>query len=223
MPEIDLMKEKTKEYLKKPEYEGFLPFFVDRVTKISSHVYLSYDETLNEIDNMNIPIQIELAAEDDIELNCTIIDMIQGYKDRLTALYCKAERDYELIEGNYQSLVKMWCGLFSQLSSDKKREGEAEMLFGFLDPERKKRAEVFSTIKQHLKNMSDKFFSISRKAAIHEHVYRLVGTGYIDQPDAFERSLRERRKNMNNKMNKLRNKIASGAKGWDIIPSSNEE
>lgn len=209
-----------KEYLKKPEHAGFVPIFSEKIQIIKNHAFLSYEDTLKEIENMNIPIHIEMAAEDDIELNCTIIDIIQGYKDRLTTLYCQSERDYEVIEGCYQSLVKIWVGMFSQLSSDKKREGEAEMIFGFLDPQRRLRTEVFSTVKQHLKNMSDKFFSISRKATIHEHVYRLIGSGYLDRPDAMERVLKERRSKINEKMENLRKKIASGATGWDTVPSA---
>lgn len=183
---------------------------------------LDYDEIMEELDSMNIPIAVEMSSDDDIELNCQIIDMIQAYRDRLTQIYIDSERDFGIIEMNYTSMYKMWVGVCSKLSSDKKREGEAEMILAPYNEEREKRKQLVLAVKNHMKNMSDKFFSISRKAAIHEHVYKLVGTGYIEQPDAFNNALRKRRPEMNKKMNALREKIASGATGWDAVPSKDE-
>lgn len=183
---------------------------------------LDYDTVMKELDEMNIPIHFEIVSDDDIEMNCDLIDMIQGFRDRLTQLYVEAERDFGIIEMNYNAMYKMWVGVCSQLSSDKKREGEAEMLFVSYNEEREKRKQLVLAIKTHMKNMSDKFFSISRKAAIHEHVYKLVGTGYIDHPDAFDKALKERRPEMNKKMAALREKIAAGEKGWNVVPNKDE-
>lgn len=213
-----------REFLESDFDQRFKDPFIKRLKalKESKAGCLDYDEIMEELDSMNIPIAVEMSSDDDIELNCQIIDIIQAYRDRLTQIYIDAERDFGIIEMNYTSMYKMWVGVCSRLSSDKKREGEAEMLLAPYNEEREKRKQLALAVKNHMKNMSDKFFSISRKAAIHEHVYKLVGTGYIEQPDAFDNALRKRRPEMNKKMNALREKIASGATGWDAVPGKDE-
>jgi hypothetical protein len=77
-----------------------------------------------------------------------------------------AQADYNRIENAYESLLKIWVGKFSSSSSDKKREGEAEMILYFLLVERTKRKELYEMAKHKFNLFTFKMDAISRKISI---------------------------------------------------------
>lgn len=163
-----------KDALASSENVSFAKKLVNFMGNLKSQRFLDYDSTVEEILQMEKDARIDMGTEEDIHAYLKIIDKIQGYRDRATAIYCKAHRDFIYIDKHYDTLQKV-CLSKSKAKSLDKREGEVEeVLYSCID-ERVKRESLFKHAEQIVWNLNSKFDSVRLKISILHHSIKASG------------------------------------------------
>ena len=113
----------------------------------------------------------------------------------------------------YDTLKDMWIGCYSKLTSDKKREGEAERILSFLVQERLLRKEIHSLVKSKFNLMQGKMDAVSRHITLALEI-RKEYQGTNKEFEAKKGVFRAEPKKTTSKPKKNLVKNPS-AKGWD--------
>lgn len=174
----------VKDLMERPENAEFKDLIQRVMKKIGRKQFLEDNEIQKELNILRE--QTNFSIEDDFpDLNYyrDALNRIQNAKDRVSALYERALAEHNLIDSVYDALFKTWTGKYSKLSSDKRREGEAEqvlswMLFTRID--RKNNMSILKTFHEHLTSKSD---VISRKITIFLENNRILGSSTNFNPE----------------------------------------
>ena len=130
----------------------------------------------------------------------------------------KVYSDYHVVNESYENLYRMWIGKFSRLSSDKKREGEAEYLLSFLSEKRTERSNFFNEVRSASKNLSEKMEALSRKITIIQEVHKIIGlTVGKENLAGAAKMMKNHRANIQEKKSKFKNSVKEGQIGWSDI------
>lgn len=153
--------------------------FKDRLYEFIA-LYRDYDflteETIeNFINKSDIDITLSIENEGDIEIFNDQIDKIQRAKDEFMPILNKAYRDYKFVTRWFEHFHAVWSGKFSRLSSDKKREGEAEFILGFMIKDMIRCDAMYENAKSIFKNLLDKYEEVSRKITVIQEVFKIFG------------------------------------------------
>jgi hypothetical protein len=163
-----------KDALASSENTAFAKRLVSFFGSLKTQSFLDYDGTVEEIVHMEKDARVDMGNEEDIHAYLKIIDKIQGYRDRATAIYCKAHRDFLYIDKHFDTLQKV-CLSKSKAKSLDKREGEVEeVLYSCLD-ERVKRESLLKHAEQIVWNLNSKFDSVRLKISILHHSIKASG------------------------------------------------
>lgn len=180
--DLEILDKSVNELLNLNENEPFKFILVHFLKKIiSKKPFLDPEHVKQEMEKMNVSLSFSIVSEDDLSAYYNIIDTIQGYRDRLTELLNRAENEFVFLDSNYEHLYKMWTGKFSRLSSDKRREGEAEYILHFMFDEKETRRCLYNNIKNVYVNMKNKMDAVSRKITIYQEVRRFWGTSNMPE------------------------------------------
>ena len=168
-----------KEVLATPDNSSFAKKLINFANDLKNQRFLDYDKTVDEILKMEKDARVEIGNEEDIHAYLKIVDKIQGYRDRATAIYCKAHRDYIYIDKYFDTYQKI-CLSKSKAKSLDKREGEVEEILLFCLDERIKRESLLKHSEQIVWNLNSKFDSIKLKISIlHNSLKSSSGTDSI--------------------------------------------
>ena len=210
--------------LHKHELVDKVPFFkdilMDCVRRIKNHNFLDVEDAEKEVDFLAENTDIYYHLEDDLDFGIYIsaMDDVQKARDTMTTIYSRAYSDHSIMNGFYNHLFKIWTGKFSNLSSDKRREGEAEYILHLLYAEVIRRENFLNKVKNYYYNLGNKMEAISRKITTIQMMHKLVG-GILISPEEFEekkKSLKEANKKILEKSKK--SPIKTGKVGWEDIP-----
>lgn len=177
--------------------------------------FLDYGEIKKEISKIEFNTRNMSTYDDDLHEYADILGILQGYRDRISSIFSRAENEYTILEEYYNSLKIQWTGKFSRLSSDKRREGEAEFILSFFIQKRLKSKILFNYVKNSYKNISNKIEVISRKYTVISESNKI--TGVIKEGE--EKPLPNKDKKTKDKLNKFYQDLDREATGWDLVPS----
>ena len=124
------------------------------------------EEELSKMRNSSINLNDYVPEGDEIENYHRLINDIDQQRTRVIELAMRAQNDYYGIHSVYNQLVSIWKGSFSDLKSDQKREGEADLIMHFLLSPQLRRKEIWEDLKSKLSNLSNKMDAVSRKITI---------------------------------------------------------
>lgn len=189
--------------------DGRLPFkekLIDFIEDMHGRKFLNKADISQEIRDMKVDVIVEKTDDYDIESYIPLLNVITGFRDRLTSILSRAHAEHLYIEKKHEALFNAWFARFSKLSSDKKREAEAEYVLDFLLNERLERENLFNYVKNSVANMNSKYEVVSRKISIVHEVHKAVGASYVDT------------QKMNVSKNKAKTKQTDiEGSGWDSI------
>ena len=213
----------AEELINRPESLQFKKILLRKLEIIKNHKMRDIEQTRKEVEGMNIDISVDMANDTDIELYNRIMEIIQGFRDRIHHILSQAYSDFCVVEEAYNNLYRMWTGKFSRLSSDKRREGEAEYILSELSEKRRERENFYSEIRNASKNLNDKMEVVSRKVTIIQEVHKILGfSTQKDDKDKDKDTSAKRQeyyKNINKKREQLVPKVIGRTMNWtDIVP-----
>ena len=161
--------EEAIELVGKIDNESFKSILISDVTFLKERNTLNIEKIEDEIFNMkkhSINLADYVPEGDEIENYHRLINDIDQQRTRVVELTMMAQNDYNGIHSIYNQLISIWKGSFSGLGSDKKREGEADMIMHFLMNPKLRRKEIWEILKSKLSNLGNKMDAVSRKITI---------------------------------------------------------
>jgi len=220
--DIVFLEKDVNELLGEDHNKSFKEKLVQKILNLKCYQpYLEIDMVEEEINSFRVDTNVVLEVEGDIEIYTFLMETIKGYKERLFFLYNRAEKEFNLIENTYNHLFRMWVGKFSRLSSEKRREGEAEFILDFMFIEREKRRMLYNLVKNSLDQMTDLQSLCSRKVSVIQEVHKVIGNMTLDNPSKMSTEINAHRKNMSQKVKEFKEKN-KGATGWGAIPTKKD-
>jgi len=220
--DIAFLEKDVNELLGDDHNRSFKEKLVQKILNLKCYQpYLDIDRVESEINSFRVDTNVVLEVEGDIEIYTFLMETIKGYKERLFFLYNRAEKEYNLIENTYNHLFRMWVGKFSRLSSEKRREGEAEFILDFMFIEREKRRMIYNLVKNSLDQMTDLQSLCSRKVSVIQEVHKVIGNMTMDNPSKMSSEINAHRKSMSEKVKEFKEKNKE-ATGWGAIPTKKD-
>jgi len=168
---------------------------------------------------MEFDISLKSENLEDIILYNDYIDAIQGYRDRIVYILSDAYDDQLFIDSWYEYLYKIWSSNFSQRKSRDLREGEAELILGFVINLKMERKSLHERIKRFAVNLDNKMQSISRKISVLTQVYQHTQPR-PDTKDLYHEkkaSIEETKARLAKKREEIHDKTFEPKSGWDQI------
>jgi len=179
-----LSSEEAKILVKDPLVKGFKSILLSYVNFLRERHPLNIKQINDELSQMkkkSINLNKYISSGSEIEDYHRLINDIDQQRSRVIELTSKAQSDYNNIHEIHNNILSIWKGIFSKLSSDKKREGEAELIAEFLFLHEIKRKELFEALKSKLHDLTSKMDAVSRKITIAQETRKLFpgyGKGY---------------------------------------------
>jgi len=202
---------------KNREYREML---VSSVEFLNGRKFLNYNKTISELSKVSIhSVNLDDYREEDsnIGMYARIINDIDNSRSRISNIMAYAQADLYWVEKTYETLFKVWVGKFSKMTSDKKREGEADQVLFFLLSERIKRKELIDTAKNKFNLMNAKMDAISRKITIASELMKHhPGLGNVYDTDSATNAIIKKDTHVKKKDYADRGKN-SNKTGWDAF------
>jgi len=181
--DIENLNYSAKQLMALPENAEFKHSILSSLEHIKKRKFLDEKEVYLELEKIAKKTMFQTDRNIlDIKEYIYILDQIQAAKDRVSALYQQAVSDNNLVERVYNKLYKVWTGKFSKLSSDKRREGEAELILSWMWFTKIERKNILTYVKIFHENLNSKSEVVSRKITIHQESNRIVGGYYQQSP-----------------------------------------
>lgn len=214
----------VKETLNEEKNVEYKEMLISSFCMLKKRGFLNYDNVRKEIVSIRKnSIRIEDYVTDDTDLGMyhRIMNDIDQYRSRLSDIMSYTMADQYWIEKTYETLFNIWVGKFSSLSSDKKREGEAEMILFFLMPEKIRRKELYELAKNKFQQLNLKMETLSRKATITMVIAKsFPGNGHeYDTDSPFRASYRQVNTETHNQQGGSTTLFDGDGKGvsWDTV------
>jgi len=165
----------AKELISLSENKEFLNLIQKTILRLKSTQFLTEDLVCKEILYFSNLTSFNFGTVPSLEMFSQSLDKIQQAKDRISDLYQRSLSEYNSVETTYNSLFKIWTGKFSKLSSDKRREGEAEFILSWILFLRIERKNILNSLKIFYENLISKSDTVSRKITINQELNKLIG------------------------------------------------
>ena len=164
----------AKEILNIPENRVFKERLGRFIIEYKKRDFLEQEEIDKAIEDTEIDITLSIDNEEDIEIFNEQIDKVQKARDKFIKILNRANADYKFVSRWFEHFYEVWKGKFNRLSSDKKREGEAEFILSLMIDDLIRCDRMNDQAKSIYKNLNDKYESISRKITVIQELYKIL-------------------------------------------------
>jgi len=188
--EVDLenLNYSAKELMSLPENEDFKIVLQKAMERLTAKHFLSESKVQEDLDVFAETTAFSAKDVINIREYETILNEIQKAKDRVSNLYYTAISENNFVNDLYDCLLKVWTGKFSKLSSDKRREGEAELILSWIWFTKIERKNIVTMLKLFHENLNSKSEIVSRKITIYQEANR-IGGSYVQYSPEDEETL----------------------------------